>query len=200
MQPTDMRPNCRPTVYLAGPLFSDAERAFNEMVTKRLEAWTDVYLPQRDGGLMGDLMSAGAPAEVAAKQVFARDMDAILRADYLIAILDGRAIDEGVAFELGVAFSHLKPCVGLQTDSRRLASWGNNPMVSGALDVVFETVDDLAAWLGRQMASAGGFRDWMRGDVVVPGRAKPGLCTRAPLGCCPATESGVLITAPGPAM
>ncbi len=148
MQPVDNRGRQRPQVYLAGPLFSDAERRFNEMLTRRLERWVNVYLPQRDGGLMSEMVQDGVQPHVAACRVFRRDMDAIHQVDYLIAILDGRAIDEGVAFELGIAFSQSKRCVGLQTDSRRLASWGNNPMITGALEMVFPSVDELITWLG----------------------------------------------------
>src|SRR5215208_7406657 len=37
-------------IYLAGPLFSEAERRFNLELTHRLEAMGfDVFLPQRDG-------------------------------------------------------------------------------------------------------------------------------------------------------
>jgi nucleoside 2-deoxyribosyltransferase len=141
----------RPRVYLAGPLFSDAERTFNVLVARQLSEWFDVYLPQRDGGLMIEMVAGGVEADIAACRVFKRDMDAIRQADYLVAILDGRAIDEGVAFELGVAFSHAKRCVGLQTDSRRLASWGNNPMITGALERVYHSVDDLLSWVRREV-------------------------------------------------
>ncbi len=141
-----------PRVYLASPLFSEAERTFNERLTEALEQAVEVYLPQRDGGLMSEMVKAGVPSDIAACRVFRRDMDAIRQADYLIAILDGRAIDEGVAFELGIAFSHGKRCVGLQTDSRRLASWGNNPMITGALETVFHSPDDLIAWMGREVS------------------------------------------------
>ena len=84
----------RRRVYLAAPLFSDAERTFNALVALGLEEWVDVYLPQRDGGLMSEMVEEGIESDVAACRVFKRDMDAILQADYLIAILDGRAIDE----------------------------------------------------------------------------------------------------------
>ena len=134
-------------VYLAGPLFSQAERAFNEELASKLETHVAVYLPQRDGGLMVDMIKDGVSPEVAARRVFQRDMEAIQRADCVIAILDGRTIDEGVAFELGIGFCHSKRCVGLQTDSRRLASWGNNPMITGALEAVFLTVEDLLRWI-----------------------------------------------------
>jgi len=139
-------------VYLAGPLFSEAERTFNVRVAESVEEMLSVYLPQRDGGLMSEMVKDGVESHVAACRVFKRDMDAILQADYLIAILDGRAIDEGVAFELGVAFSHAKRCVGLQTDSRRLASWGNNPMITGALEIVFHSVEDLLSWIGNEVS------------------------------------------------
>ncbi len=93
------------------------------------------------------MVKEGVASDVAACRVFRCDMDAIREADYLIAILDGRAIDEGVAFELGVGFCHSKRCIGLQTDSRRLAAWGNNPMITGALEMIFHSVDDLMSWI-----------------------------------------------------
>ena len=43
--------------YLAGPLFSDAERTFNLRVAELLEDFLDVYLPQRDGGLMSEMIT-----------------------------------------------------------------------------------------------------------------------------------------------
>lgn len=147
MSTTDRQGSHGPRAYLAAPLFSEAERTFNVRVTELLEELTEVYLPQRDGGLMSEMVATGVPSAVAARRVFRRDIDAIRQADYVIAILDGRAIDEGVAFELGVAFSQTKRCVGLQTDSRRLAVWGNNPMITGALETVFMSVDDLMEWV-----------------------------------------------------
>ena len=142
----DGRRSSRPRVYLAAPLFSDAERTFNARVTELLEEIAEVYLPQRDGGLMSEMIASGTSADVAALHVFRRDIDAIRHADMIIAILDGRAIDEGVALELGVAFALEKRSVGLQTDSRRLAALGNNPMISGALERVFVSVDSLLEW------------------------------------------------------
>jgi len=144
---TDHQDSHRQRVYLAAPLFSEAERTFNVRVTELLEEFVDVYLPQRDGGLMSNMVAQGVSSAIAARRVFCRDMDAIRQADYVIAILDGRAIDEGVAFELGAAFYQAKRCVGLQTDSRRLAAWGNNPMITGALETVFVSVDDLMNWV-----------------------------------------------------
>jgi nucleoside 2-deoxyribosyltransferase len=147
MSKTNFQNHFKQKVYLAGPLFSDAERTFNLRLTEMLEEFMEVYLPQRDGGLISEMMANGIPSQDAASLVFRRDMDAIQEADCLIAILDGRAIDEGVAFELGIAFSQGKRCVGLQTDSRRLAAWGNNPMITGAVEAVFLSVIDLLEWI-----------------------------------------------------
>ncbi len=137
----------RPMVYLAAPLFSDAERTFNIFVTELIEKYIKVYLPQRDGGLMSEMVSNGMPYHIAKSIIFKQDMKAIHQSECLIAILDGRSIDEGVAFELGVAFSQCKLCVGLQTDSRRLSVWGNNPMIAGALETVFDSIDPLLNWV-----------------------------------------------------
>lgn len=141
----------RACAYLAGPLFSEAERVFNAMLTDRLEDVVEVYLPQRDGGVVSEMIASGVDEGVAVCRVFKRDVDAILQADILIMILDGRVVDEGAAFELGLAFAHAKRCVGVQTDSRRFAPWGNNPMITGALEVVFDSVDSLMKWLTAEM-------------------------------------------------
>jgi nucleoside 2-deoxyribosyltransferase len=170
MSATDSEGCRRARVYLAAPLFSEAERTFNVRVTELLEELMDVYLPQRDGGLISDMVRAGMASTEAARRVFRDDMHAIRRADCIIAVLDGRAIDEGVAFELGVAFSHKKPCIGLQTDSRRLAAWGNNPMITGALDAVFMSVDDLMDWARTKalVDDASPSKDSEPGSTAVP--------------------------------
>ena len=140
-----------PRIYLAGPLFSSAERIFNASLAEILSEWSHVYLPQRDGGLVSEMIGSGVPDDVAVQSVFQRDLQAIRASDCLVAILDGRAIDEGVAFEIGVAFSQSINCIGLQTDSRRLASWGNNPMITGALALVLHSVEDLVIWAKTQL-------------------------------------------------
>jgi nucleoside 2-deoxyribosyltransferase len=189
MQAIDKNSQRRRRAYLAGPLFNDAERSFNELLARTLEKWADVYLPQRDGGLMSDMVRDGVSPETAASRVFWRDMDAIRQSDLLVAILDGRAIDEGVAFELGIAFAQSKACVGLQTDSRPLASWGNNPMITGALEMIFTSVDDLVGWfhhevgetalLGGHVVRVMGSSETSGTRVASPGDAPDELALRA---------------------
>ena len=64
----------------------------------------------------------------AALSVFKDDVAALRASDAFLNLLDGRTVDEGAAFELGVAYALEIPCFALQTDSRRLLPLGNNPM------------------------------------------------------------------------
>jgi nucleoside 2-deoxyribosyltransferase len=137
----------KPSVYFAAPLFSQAELEFNRQVRDHLVPSFNVFLPQESGDLMFNLFRCGFSVKDAVQKVFAQDVAAIRRCDVFIILLDGRTIDEGAAFELGLAFALRKVCVGLQTDVRRLASFGNNPMIDGALEIVFSRVDEMAAWL-----------------------------------------------------
>ena len=137
---------CRQKLYVAGPLFSVAERAFNHKLKTQLAHHFDVYLPQEDGLLIVDLIAKGMEPADAAARVFAADVSAMKRSDILLIVLDGRAVDEGAAFELGYASAIGKTCIALQTDFRRLAPFGNNPMLTGAISILFESVDALVQW------------------------------------------------------
>ncbi len=106
----------------------------------------DVYLPQRDGGKLVDLVSKKVPVGEAYKSIFARDMEALKEVDALLLVLDGRTVDEGAAFELGIAYSRGKRCIGLQTDPRRLLPMGNNPMIACALNRVFLDSAGVILW------------------------------------------------------
>lgn len=130
-------------LYLAAPLFSVAERSFNSFLSESLRRHCDVYLPQEDGALMPTLLESGHSVAHASKIVFKNDLNAIRQCDILLIVMDGRAIDEGACLELGIAYALGKKCIGLQTDFRRLASFGNNPMIEGALDCVYENIDSL---------------------------------------------------------
>ena len=139
----------RRRLYLAGPLFSVGEKAFNVRVRKLLEPYFSTYLPQEDGILLAEVVAGKeSPSAVdpVSQAIFAGDLSAIRNADVLLAILDGRSIDEGTAFEIGFAYAIGKPCFGLQTDPRRLLPQGNNPMISKSLKQVFTTLETLQNW------------------------------------------------------
>jgi nucleoside 2-deoxyribosyltransferase len=143
-------------LYFAAPLFSEAERAFNRALTERLEALGfDVFLPQRDGFEKQGSQHATLTVEQVAREIFALDKSEVYRSDVLLAVLDGRVPDEGVALELGLAHADRerrgvdRHLVGLLTDWR--SAFPNEPlnaMLSGALDELFTDVDALLTRLG----------------------------------------------------
>jgi nucleoside 2-deoxyribosyltransferase len=137
----------RKCIYLAAPLFSQAERLFNVHLANALAPFSEVFLPQRDNGLLADLLGSGLSSEAAQRRIFEGDLLAIREADILVVVLDGRSVDEGACFELGVAYALGKICIGLQTDPRRLLPSGNNPMLQGALSEVFPSVLTLTQWI-----------------------------------------------------
>lgn len=146
----------RQMIYLAAPLFNEREREFNLALAQRFEAHVSVFLPQRDGSLLIDMVRAGVPVEVAERRVFEQDRYAMTKANALVAVLDGGYIDEGVAFELGFMVALGRPCVGLQSDIRRALPSGNNPMISQALQEIFACVDGVTAWVARLAATNAG--------------------------------------------
>lgn len=130
-------------VYLAAPLFNPMERQFNAQLAQILGRAFEVFLPQRDGLLVVDLLNKGMDIEQAKRIVFERDVDALHSCDVVMAVLDGRSIDEGVAVELGMAYILGKECWGLKTDFRRLSFFGDNPMVEVIIQRRFHSIEDV---------------------------------------------------------
>lgn len=139
----------KPRIYIAAPLFSEAEREFNKRVKHLLLPYFGVYLPQEDGGLMVDMIAAGISPQDAAQHVFQTDVNALETCNIMLIILDGRSIDEGAAFELGFAFARGKQCVALRTDPRQLLATGNNPMIESAVCQTFTSLDTLLEWANK---------------------------------------------------
>jgi nucleoside 2-deoxyribosyltransferase len=134
-------------LYFAAPLFTASERWFNLMVADLLAPYAEVFLPQRDGSLLVEMVRAGVNPDVAERRVYQQDCEHMKTADVLVAVLDGAHIDEGVAFELGFARALNRVCLGLQTDVRRALPTGNNPMVKCGLDRVFAEPKALCAYV-----------------------------------------------------
>jgi nucleoside 2-deoxyribosyltransferase len=121
-------------IYIAAPLFSEAERKYNEHLDKFLsELEFDTFLPQRDGHELSELLANGTSKSNAMKKIFERDTGEIKNSDIVVFIMDGRVPDEGACMEIGYAFANGKECIGLKTDSRTLISDLDNPMLVGAL-------------------------------------------------------------------
>jgi len=142
-------------VYWAAPLFNPRERQFNLDVVSELEPQIQVFLPQRDGALLIDMLDAGVPQIVAERRIFAQDVEAMRASDLVVAVLDGAVVDDGVAFEVGFMHALGKECMALQTDSRRALTSGNNPMLGQALMQIFTDPEALISWLTDKASKIG---------------------------------------------
>jgi Nucleoside 2-deoxyribosyltransferase len=125
-------------VYLAGPLFSQAERAWLDGLAATLRiAGFDIFVPHEH---------FDAIAELTPEEVYRVDADGLRASNALVAWLDGPVIDDGTAAEIG-AFAELvasgdkryRGIVGLVTDLRlerrrgRAPGDGMNLFVVGAI-------------------------------------------------------------------
>lgn len=117
----------RPLVYIAGPLFTPAERCYLEQINHDLhDAGYRTYLPHKDGGL--------ATAENAGRTAgfFHADIQAIQACDLVLAVLNGSEVDSGTAWEIGFAFSMHTPVMGIYEDTR---SRDLNLMISNSVRI-----------------------------------------------------------------
>ncbi|MFZ2070628.1 MAG: nucleoside 2-deoxyribosyltransferase [Halobacteriota archaeon] len=121
-------------IYIAGPLFSEAERQYNKYLRDFLENFGfKTFLPQRDGHMLSELLVNGTTKSVAIDKIFNRDIKELQKSDIVIFVMDGRVPDEGACVEIGYAYALGKECVGLKTDPRTLMAEIDNPMILGAL-------------------------------------------------------------------
>jgi nucleoside 2-deoxyribosyltransferase len=122
-------------IYLAGPVFTLAERRFNEELAGELErlcSSLQVFLPQRC-----DKEFKNAPDF--SQKIFACLMRALDNCEVVVAILDGSDVDSGTSFEMGYARGRGKRVIGVRTDFRGSEDHGVNLMLSNACsDLVSE--------------------------------------------------------------
>lgn len=120
-------------IYIAGPLFSQAELEFNEKLNEYLlKNGFSTFLPQKDGYELSDLVKDSNPQE-ASTLIFNFDLEELKKSDILVFIMDGRVPDEGACVEVGIAYALGKECFGLKTDTRSFIHSQDNPMIIGAL-------------------------------------------------------------------
>lgn len=123
-----------PKLYFASPLFSEMELAYNTQLAARIRAAypdLEVFVPQEQGDI-NDKQSYANSQMIA--QV---DTQAVLTSDLVIAVLDGLAIDPGVASEIGIAYQAGIPVLGLYSDSRQQGA--DNPEKIAALQEIAES-------------------------------------------------------------
>lgn len=106
------------TIYLAAPLFSEAECDFNRKLRDEIkQIGFAVFLPQEDSNNIKDEKNR---QEI----IFNKNVSAIGKSDIIVAVIDGADADSGTAWEIGYAFSKGKPVFGLRTDFRTLGIEG----------------------------------------------------------------------------
>ena len=113
-------------IYVAGALFSEAERAWLDGLAARLRGeGFECFVPHEQFGELTELTAA---------EVYRVDAEGVRSANVLLAWLDGPSIDDGTACEIGM-FAELverdmgryRGIVGLVTDLRLERRRGKRP-------------------------------------------------------------------------
>jgi len=147
-------------LYVAGPLFSEAERAWLDSLAVRLRGeGFDCFVPHENFPELSD---------VTVENVYAVDTGGLRSANALVAWLDGPMVDDGTASEIGMfaelvrsGGDHYRGIVGILTDLRLerrrehdVVGGGLNLFVAGAIEScgrIVHTVDDVVTAL-RELA------------------------------------------------
>lgn len=119
-------------IYFAAPLFSIAEREFNDKLAKSILnnlKNVEIILPQKDSI---KAMKSKEPF----KTMFSTCLNSIKKADIIIAILDGSDVDSGTSFEVGFAYALKKPIIGVRSDFRDSEDRGVNLMLSRSMNTM----------------------------------------------------------------
>ena len=101
------------TIYLAAPLFSDMERDYIDNIVLdisrelHLDPLEDFYVPHRDNKY-----------NLNSDYIYDENIKNLNDCDIMIAVLDGKDIDSGTAFEVGYFEAQEKPIFGILTDKR----------------------------------------------------------------------------------
>lgn len=126
-------------IYLAGPLFTAAERDFNDTLARRLrDLGHSVWLPQEN-----------EPRDKTPEAIFHKDVEGLDWAEAVVACMDGPDPDSGTAWECGYAFSLQKPIIAYRTDFRCIGETGApfNLMLSvSAHEVIVDTSGAIPVW------------------------------------------------------
>jgi nucleoside 2-deoxyribosyltransferase len=111
-------------IYLANALFSESDYMYNALVCSELEdLGFEVYAPQNNTSINDKTKSADSV------QIYLGDKAELDSSDILVAILDGLAVDPGVAAEIGYMSAKGKTIIGLFTDSRENSKTSNDSKI-----------------------------------------------------------------------
>jgi nucleoside 2-deoxyribosyltransferase len=124
-------------IYLAGPLFSEAERDWMRKLKGQIESlaselgqpvqvvWPYELITQEEISALG---------ESAKREIFSRCKAHLGDADLVIAALDGSQVDDGTAWEIGYYYAVKRgKVIGIRTDFRR-AGESEGAMVNSMIE------------------------------------------------------------------
>ena len=135
-------------IYLAAPLFSEAERTYNSAIAELLRShYYEVYLPQETG----DDHAVRDKKDYA--RIYRCNKRAVRDADIVVAIIDGADADSGTAWEMGYAAGLRKTVIALRTDFRRAGSHERVNLMLEQEARVVTSRNELLAALGALHAS-----------------------------------------------
>lgn len=140
-------------LYIAAPLFSQAEIDFNARVAAVVERYFPTFLPQRDGKMFANIATVRDDLR-ASRSIMEADCDQLDQAVGMVAVLDGDHVDDGVCFELGYlsALNRRRKAegkreamiIGLKTDERCFSTMALlNPMLRATVKVKVEDLEAL---------------------------------------------------------
>lgn len=124
------------TIYLAGPLFTQAERRWNANLATELrnrDGRITVLLPQQEVK-----RAINPDGKIDFKKVKEICLEGIDDADVVVGILDGADADSGTCFECGYAYGKGKKVIGVRTDIRAHEHEGLNAMLKESCHTVIE--------------------------------------------------------------
>jgi nucleoside 2-deoxyribosyltransferase len=137
-------------IYLAGPLFTVAEREFNARLKEQLEkCGHSVWLPQEHES-----------PDKTARHIFDDDVAAIDGAEAVVANMDGPDPDSGTCWECGYAYAKGKQYLLFRTDFRVADKRDRapfNPMLAASasrppIDLAFADLPTIVKTIDRELA------------------------------------------------
>jgi len=131
-------------VFLAAPLFSEAEREFNSKIAKNLrEKGFEVWLAQE-----APFIQHNTHKEKAA--IYEGDISALNASDVVVTVLDGAEVDARVAYEMGYAKALGKPIIGLKTDYRTFSKMEEvNLMLDVSIIKICQSINEVINLLSK---------------------------------------------------
>ena len=132
-------------VYIAGPLFSKAERRWLREVISHLKQQVDVEIYWS-----WEKLENQGKQTPSVKEIFEVCRHGLDISDSMVAILDGSQVDDGTAWEIGYFYAHKKgPIIGLRTDLRKAGETQTsrvNAMIEGCCEIT-ENLNQVVAKL-----------------------------------------------------